>query len=344
MNALIRHFDFGRSAHLPDDLSGAAPALPRSKPAARFGPTVLIPGSRDEMCVRLGGRTVELADLRMPLWDSPRITKGDLLRYYVGVAPVLLPHLRDRALLLQRYPYGVFGGSVAVKHPPSTLPEWVEICSIRHPAGEVVDFVVVRDLPSLLWLVNFGCIDLQQWYGPRDAVDRPDALIFELTPVANATFAQVRETALIVHDALAALGIRSYAKSSGFGGMQILAPITRGPAQATIRNFGKELARGLAAVHDDLITVEPRVSKRREGRVLVAYDQNTWDRTVATVYSVCPEVGATVSAPVTWAEVERGFVPEDFRIDTVKRRVRKLGDLWAPLLARRKRFRLETVL
>jgi bifunctional non-homologous end joining protein LigD len=202
---------------------------------------------------------------------------------------------------------------------------------------------MVQDLVSLLWIVNLGCIDLNPWYARYDDVDRPDFLHFDLDPVPGAKFAQVRETALILRDTLSQLGARSYAKTTGSKGIHIYVPIVRGPTQKQVWRVAKGLAGELAQAHPKLITAEYRIAERPKGRVLVDYNQNAWGRTLASVYSVRPRPLATVSAPVTWEEVERGIEINDFRLENMPARIKQVGDLWKPLLASRGRFRLETL-
>jgi bifunctional non-homologous end joining protein LigD len=199
-------------------------------------------------------------------------------------------------------------------------------------------------LASLLWVVNLGCIDLNPWYARCDDVDRPDYLHFDLDPVPGANFEKVRETAIIVRDALAGLGMKTLVKTTGSRGLHIYVPIVRGPTQKQVWGFAKELAQTLAEMNPKLITAEYRVARRPRGRVLVDYNQNAWGRTLASVYSVRPKPRAPVSAPLSWKEVKAGAEIEDFRIDNMPRRVKRLGDLWKPLLAARGRFDLESVL
>jgi bifunctional non-homologous end joining protein LigD len=208
----------------------------------------------------------------------------------------------------------------------------------------VVDFPIVRDLASLLWIVNLGCIDLNPWYARCDDVNRPDYLHFDLDPVEGVSFERVCETAVIVHGALEKLRIPNYPKTTGSRGIHVYVPIVRGPTQKEVWTFAKALAQSLARLHPELVTAEYRVEKRPKGRVLVDYNQNAWGRTLASIYSVRPNPRATVSMPVTWKEVERGIQTEDFRLDNAPARLRKLGDLWQPLLETRGRFRLEKVL
>jgi len=300
-------------------------------------------GVRDAV-VTADRRAVTLTNLEKPFWPKRGITKGDLLRYYVSVAPVLLPHLRDRAMVMKRYPNGATGKCFFMKRAPSPRPDWIETCAIAHGSGSIIDFPMVQDLASLLWVVNLGCIDLNQWYARCDDVNRPDYLHFDLDPVVGASFARVRETALLVREALEALGMSVLAKTTGSRGMHLYVPIVRGPLQKQVWTFAKEFARVMEARAPRLVTAEYRVAHRPRGRVLVDYNQNAWGRTLASVYSPRPTPNAAVSTPVTWAEVEKGIEIEDFRVDNVPARVKKLGDLWKPLLVARGRFKLERVL
>jgi bifunctional non-homologous end joining protein LigD len=231
-----------------------------------------------------------------------------------------------------------------MKRAPKPRPEWIEVCSIPHASGNIIDFPMVNDLGSLLWIVNLGCIDLNQWYARCDDVDQPDYLHFDLDPVPDARFKQVLETACVLREALDALKIPGYPKTSGSRGLHVYIPIVRGPTQKQVWAFAKELAQALAAQHPKLITAEYRVAKRPANHVLVDYNQNAWGRTLASVYSARPRPEATVSTPVTWEEVQRGFRTRDFRVDNVPDRIAEFGDLYKPLLQNRGRLRLEKFL
>jgi bifunctional non-homologous end joining protein LigD len=302
---------------------------------------VRVPRDQDQADVAIGDRTVHLTNLQKLFWPDPKITKGDLLQYYAELAPVLLPHVQNRAMVMKRYPNGIEGGFFFMKRAPEPRPEWIQICSIEHKSGNIIDFPVVQDLATLLWLVNLGCIDLNQWYATCDDVDRPDYLHFDLDPVEPADFDKVCEAALVVHDALDALKIPNLAKTTGSRGIHVYVPIVRGPTQKQVWAFAKGLAQELAAQEPRLLTAEYRISKRPAGRVLVDYNQNAWGRTLASVYSVRPRPLATVSAPVTWKEVAGGIRIEDFRMDKMRQRIQRVGDLWKPLLASRGRCRLD---
>jgi bifunctional non-homologous end joining protein LigD len=303
-----------------------------------------IPRAADDVVLGIDGREVRLTNVNKPFWPELGITKGDLLQYYADVSRWLLPHVKDRAMVMKRYPHGAAGEFFFMKRAPSPRPDWIELCSIEHGSGNVIDFPIVQDLPALLWVVNLGCIDLNQWYARCDDVDRPDYLHFDLDPVPGATFGKVLETARLVRESLESLGMPCYAKTTGSKGIHVYVPIVRGPTQKQVWTFAKEFARQMEARKPALVTAVYKVAKRPKGRVLVDYNQNAWGRTLASVYSVRPKPKASVSTPVTWKEIERGVTIEDFRMDNVPARLKKLGDLWAPLLAKSGRFRLEKFL
>src|SRR3954469_12741719 len=182
-----------------------------------------------EEVMTVGGHTVRLTNLSKPFWPELGITKGDLLQYYADVSPVLLPHLRGRAMVMKRYPHGAHGSFFFMKRAPSPRPDWIETCAIEHGSGSVIDFPIVQDLAALLWVINLGCIDLNQWYARCDDVDRPDYLHFDLDPGAGASFERVLEAGLVVHEALDTLKIPSFVKTTGSKGLHVYAPIVRGP-------------------------------------------------------------------------------------------------------------------
>ena len=305
---------------------------------------VQIPKNVADVEITVEGGTVKLTNLRKVFWPKMRLTKRDLLQYYADVSPWLLPHLKDRAMVMKRYPNGINGPFFFMKRAPSPRPSSIPICPIEHASGNVIDFPVMQHLASLLWLVNLGCIDLNPWYARCDDVHRPDYLHFDLDPVEHTPFQRVLEGALLVRDALAALQITSYPKTTGSRGIHVYVPIVRGPDQKQVWSFAKKLSKELEQQYPRIVTAEYRVAKRPQGRVLVDYNQNAWNRTLASVYSVRPKPLATVSTPVTWREVERGVGTDDFTMMNVPLRLRKLGDLWEPLLHEKGRVRLERFL
>jgi bifunctional non-homologous end joining protein LigD len=303
-------------------MNGARLELPEIRP--------VVPHGRDEAMLAFGSRRVRLTNLRKVFWPELDLTKGMLLQYYLDVAEVLLPHLIGRAMVMKRWPNGVNGKFFFMKRAPVPRPSWVRTCVIEHDSGNVIEFPVIDDVASLAWLVNLACIDLNPWYSRCDDVDRPDYLHFDLDPGA-APFDHVREAGLVLRDALSSMGMPVYVKTSGSKGLHVYVPIVRGPTQQQVWAVSKTVANELARRHPRLLTAEYRIARRPAGRVLVDYNQNAWGRTLASVYSVRPTSHATVSMPVTWAEIEEGAAIDDFRMDNARARIRRRGDLWAPL-------------
>jgi len=303
---------------------------------------LVIPRDQDNIVASIEGKEVRLTNLRKIFWPELGLTKGDLLQYYADVAAVLLPHIQDRAMVMKRYPHGASGDFFFMKRAPEPRPSWIEICRIDHGSKGIIPFPMIQDRASLMWVINLGCIDLNQWYARCDDIDRPDYLHFDLDPAVGTTFDRVAETAIVVREALDTLKMPSLVKTTGSRGLHVYVPIVRGPDQKQVWTFAKALSHELAIRNPALITAEYRVAKRPKGRVLVDYNQNRWGSTLASVYSVRPRPEATVSMPVTWKEVERGIRIEDFTVGNVPVRVAKLGDLWKPLLASRGRFDLST--
>ena len=300
-----------------------------------------IPSGLDTCEVKCGRKKISLTNLQKVFWPELGKTKRDLLLYYGSISDVLLAHLEERAMVMKRYPNGIDGKFFFMKRTPSYRPSWLPTCSIAHRSGSVIDFPMVNDLAGLLWIVNLGCIDLNPWYARCDDTNLPDFLHFDLDPVPPADFTQVREVALVVRGYLKNREVDSYAKTTGSRGIHVYIPIQRKPTQKQVWQVAKATAIELAKQYPEIITSEYRVALRPPGRVLVDYNQNAWGRTLASVYSVRPKPEATVSAPVTWEEIEKGISMHELTMDTVPERVRRLGDLFQPVLRSRARCRIE---
>jgi bifunctional non-homologous end joining protein LigD len=289
--------------------------------------------------IRSGRRELKLSNLDKPFWPEEGITKGDLLRYYRDVAPVLVPHLRDRPFTMRRYPDGAGGKAFFQKDAPSHMPEWIpryhaEV-SQRDSARtrRWVDFPVVSDELAVLWMVNMGCIDMNAWYSRVDLPTRPDFVLFDLDPTPEVPWTQTVEVALILKSALDALGLASFPKTSGGKGIHVLVPIERRATYDDTRGFAEIVAGAIARTHPKLATTEWSKAKRRG--VLIDANQNGEGKTIASVYSVRPRPGAPVSTPLAWDEVNERLDPSVFTMEAVLERVAGLGDLYAPVLTTR---------
>src|SRR5215213_11411598 len=194
-------------------------------------PQVKLPKDKNNLDVLIGDRVVKLTNLNKPFWPKLGVTKRDLIQYYLDMAPVLLPHVIDRAMVMKRYPHGAGGEFFFMKRAPSPRPDWIEICNIEHESGNIINFPMIQDIAALMWVINLGCIDLNQWYATCDDVDRPDYVHFDLDPGVGATFEHVRETGMVVQAALDTLKMPSVVKTTGSRGLHVYVPIVRGPDQ-----------------------------------------------------------------------------------------------------------------
>jgi bifunctional non-homologous end joining protein LigD len=298
----------------------------------------VIPGAGDAI-LKLGDREVKVTNLDKPFW--PGITKGDLLQYYFDVAPFLLPHIRARPMVMKRYPQGAAGDFFFMKRAPKPRPAFIRICHVTHGSDKPMELPLIDDVPSLMWVINLGCIDLNPYYSRCDDWERPDFLHFDLDPGKKTAFKHVKEAAFLVREQLASLGMESWVKTTGSRGLHVYVPIARGPTSHQVWDVARILAEDLARRHPKLLTVVYRLASRPQDRVHVDYNQNELGRTLASIYSVRPHPRAAVSTPVTWKELPRVEI-DDFRVDNLRRRLSRVGDLWAPLLDQK--FDLRTLL
>ncbi len=285
--------------------------------------------------VRIGRRDVAVTNLEKVFFPEPRLTKGDLLAYYLEVAPQVLNHVAKRPMQMKRYPNGVEGEFFYQKRVPVPHPDWLETVQIVFPRhGRIADFPVVTDAASLAWIVNLGCIELHTWHSRVADIERPDYLLIDLDPSAGNPWEHVRAIALVVRDVMEELGLASYPKTSGATGLHILAPIRPELPFGEVRRFAKALAQEVERrIGDqDVATTTWQVANRRG--VFVDFGQNARDRTIASAYSIRPTPDARASAPLRWDEVA-GVDPADFTLTTMPGRVAAVGDVTADVWRRR---------
>jgi len=285
--------------------------------------------------IEKGRRNLKLSNLEKVFWPEEGITKGDLLSYYRDVAPVVIPHIHDRPFTLKRFPDGWKGNFFFQKDAPKHMPDWIDRKAFRATSREsrqkrMISYPLVNDDLALLWMVNMGCIDMNVWYSRVDKPERPDFVLFDLDPSPDVGFPEVVQVALLVKEVLDALDLEGLPKTSGSDGMHVLVPIQRRYTYADTREFAEIVARTLERTHRGLVTTEWSKQKRRG--VLIDANQNGEGKTIASVYSVRPREGASVSTPLRWDEVNEELDPLDFTIDVVLARIEKHGDLFEPVL------------
>jgi bifunctional non-homologous end joining protein LigD len=288
----------------------------------------------------IDGRELSVSNLDKVLFPQSGFTKGQLIDFYVRVAPVMLPHLRERPLTMKRFPDGVEGKSFFEKHIPSHAPEWVPSVDVSASDGQdVIPYAMVNDLPTLAWAANLGTIELHVplWHvGRRRKLPAPpDHMVFDLDPGEGTSIVECCVVAGYVMDELSKQGIEPYAKTSGSKGLQLYAAVGPRTTWDSLRERTHEIARKLESDHPELVVSNMRRSLRR-GRVLIDWSQNHSAKTTVAVYSVRAMATPTVSTPVSPAEVLRCATKNDphilrFETDDVLRRVDKDGDLFASL-------------
>ena len=288
----------------------------------------------------IGGRELSVSNLEKVLYPETGFTKGRLIDYYVRVAPVMLPHVRERPLTMKRFPDGVEGKSFFEKHIPSHAPEWVHSVEVPSNDGrDLIPYAMVDDLPTLAWAANLGTIELHVplWHvGRRRKLPaRPDHMVFDLDPGEGTSIVDCCVVAGYVIEELGRQGTESFAKTSGSKGLQLYTAVGPKTTWDSLRDRAHEIARKLESEHGDLVVSNMRKSLRR-GRVLIDWSQNHSAKTTVAVYSVRAMPTPTVSTPVSAAEVHTCATKRDplllrFETDDVLRRVDKHGDLFAPL-------------
>ncbi|QXJ24578.1 ATP-dependent DNA ligase [Actinomadura graeca] len=288
--------------------------------------------------VEVEGRRLKLSNLGKDLY--PEFTKGEVIDYYARVAPVMLPHLRDRPSTRIRWPDGVHGGKFFEKNAPSHTPGWVRTATVPTPGSstgrDTLDFVVVDDLPTLVWCANLAALELHvpQWkVGPRGKVHDPDLVVFDLDPGAPATVVEACEVACLLRALLAEDGLESHPKTSGKKGLHLYVPIKE---SARTSEYAKAAAQRLAEEHPGLVVA--KMDKRlRKGKVFVDWSQNNPAKTTVAPYSLRAGDAPSVSTPLTWDEVESCEDAADlsFTPGEVLERIDEHGDLLEPLLTDR---------
>jgi bifunctional non-homologous end joining protein LigD len=290
------------------------------------------PASAPQAELGWGRRVVALDRLDYLWWPESGIRKGDLIDYYRQVSPVLLPHLRQRPFTLKRYLNGPNAPFEWIKDAPPELPEWIPLCPLpaKSRAGELVQYPLVNEELALVWMIDYGCIDLHLWYSRCDRPGRPDYVLFDLDP-AGVGFAAVIEAGRLLHDLLAAIGLDSFVRTSGGDGLHVQVPVARRYTYAETREFATLVADALARARPELVTTE-RDLRRRRG-VFIDTKMNGEGMTIASAYSVRPLPGPPIATPLSWAELDGDLDPAAFAVAAVLERVAEHGDLHAPLLS-----------
>ena len=292
---------------------------------------------KNEQVVDIEGKHLKLSNLDKVMYPETGFTKGQLIDYYARIAPVLLPHLKDRPLTLKRYPNGVTGMHFYEKNCPEHRPEFVQVAEVWSPGNNKwMNYCLAQDVPTLVWAANLADIELHTSLSKKADMQRPTFIVFDLDPGPPADIVLCCQVGLWVRDIFSNFGLESFAKTSGSKGLQVYVPLNSAVTYDQTKPFAHELARVLERQHTDLIVSDMK-KVLRTGKVFVDWSQNDDYKTTVCVYSLRAKEQPTVSTPVSWDEVEQCLKKKDaqllvFTSEQVLKRVDKMGDLFEPVL------------
>lgn len=285
--------------------------------------------NQEQIIVQVGGHDLRLTNLNKVFWPDS-FSKAQLVKYYLDIAPFILPHIRNRPLVMKRYPDGIYGNSFYQKECPEYAPDWIETYPIWH-SEKVVNYIVCNDAATLAWLANQACIEFHAWLSHLENIDNPDVAVIDLDPDAGTSFDDVMDIALLCRGALEEYDLVPFVKTSGSRGLHLFIPILNEHPNSKVTSAMKHIADMIIRVYPQKATVE-RVVAKRKGRVYIDYLQNGWGKTMVFQYSLRPLPAAPVSTPLLWAEVESKQVkPASLNINNIFRRIEKYGDILAEM-------------
>jgi bifunctional non-homologous end joining protein LigD len=263
-------------------------------------------------------------------WPEHGYTKGDLLTYYFNISPYMLPHLEERPLTMKRMPNGIHGDFFYEKNAPVHTPAWMPRLPVRAEGDtKTINYLVANDVAEMLWVANLGCIEFHPLHAKGEDQLHPTYAFFDLDPFEPAGYDEVRHVAKLIKVVLDQLGLESYPKWSGATGMQIMLPLDRSHTYDEVRGVIGTISDLVHEADKQATTLEWEV-KRRTGKVFLDVNMNRQGANIAAAYSVRPEIGAPVSTPVTWDEID-DLDPSDYNVETIFDRLAEVGDLFLPV-------------
>jgi bifunctional non-homologous end joining protein LigD len=290
----------------------------------------------DKAELTIEGKKLPVSNLNKVLYPKAGFTKGQVIDYYIRIAPVLLPHLKDRPLTMKRYPNGVDGMFFYEKNCPSHRPSWVKTAKVwSHGNQRDMHYCLAQDLPTLVWAANLADLELHTSLARKKDVAKPTMMVFDLDPGPPADIVQCCQVGIWLRDLLAGMKLKSWPKTSGSKGLQVYVPLNTPATFDQTKDLSRALAELLEREHPELV-VHRMLKSLRGGKVLVDWSQNDEHKTTVNVYSLRAKEQPTVSTPVTWEEVENTLKKKDasllvFTSDAVLKRVEKFGDLFGPI-------------
>ena len=302
----------------------------------------LLHGAQEEMFAEVDGRQLRFSNLNKVYFPESGYRKRDLLAYYYWAGPMILPFLKDRPLVLRRYPNGINGTPFFQKEAGKDTPEWVKTAAIasdsgRHKGGKV-NYIVANDRATLLYLTNLGCIDQNPWSSRYNDTEHPDYAFFDLDPSEGASFSDVVQFGRLLFETLEKFRFKAYAKTSGATGFHIYVPIEPRYTFEQVRLFVQAIADVVSRDHPGVLTSQRTVTKRARGSIYMDAHQNSEGQSLASVYSVRAFPNAPISTPVAMDELDAKLTPERWNLKTIRERIAKAGDLWRDCWDHRQRL------
>jgi bifunctional non-homologous end joining protein LigD len=324
------------------------PQLPKTgvkRTAAKKGPAISVAeflalkNPKGNLLLSVAGETVSLTSLERIYWPAEKFTKFDLLRYYIQMAPHLLPHLKDRPAILQRWPRGI-NAPMFFQQDLESAPSFVKSVHLTNLEGRELDYAVFSTTAALLHLVNLGNIEQHPWHSTIKKLSHPDWIALDLDP-KKAAWQNVLDVALVVKQVCDEVGLSAFPKTSGSSGIHIYLPLKPKNEYGPVAEFSRLLASEVASRAPKIATVERSIAKRGKDQVYVDWMQNARGKSLASVFTVRAKPGATVSMPLTWKQVEKGVKISDFNIKNVPTLIEKKGNAWEDFFAQRQTLKLK---
>ena len=319
--------------------TGVKRTAPKKGPAISVAEFLALKKPKGNLLLAIDGETVSLTSLERVYWPAEKYTKFDLLCYYIQIAPHLLPHLKDRPAILQRWPRGI-NAPMFFQQDLESAPAFVKSVHLTNQEGRELDYAVFTTTAALLHLVNLGNIEQHPWHSTTKKLSHPDWIALDLDP-KQAPWANVLQVALLVKQVCDDVGLSAFPKTSGSSGIHIYLPLKPSNEYNRVAEFSRLLASEVASRAPKIATVERSLAKRGKDQVYVDWMQNARGKSLASVFTVRAKPGATVSMPLTWKAIEKGVKISDFNIKNVPTLIQKKGDAWEDFFAKRQALKLK---
>ncbi len=308
------------------------------KPALSVAEFIDLKSPKGDLSLTVGRERVSLTSLERVYWPNEKLTKFDLLCYYLAVSEHILPHLKNRPAILQRWPRGI-NAPMFFQQDLASAPSFVKTVHLTNQEGRELDYAVQTSLASLLHFVNLGTIEQHPWHSTTAKLDHPDWIAIDLDP-KQAPWQNVLEVALVTKKVCDELGLKAFPKTSGSSGIHIYLPLKPTNGYESVAEFSKLLAGEIAQRVPRIATVERTIARRKHDQVYVDWMQNARGKSLASVFTARAKPGATVSMPLTWKQIEQGVKISDFTIRNVPALLKKNGSAWADFFNQRQQLKL----